>query len=230
MNSLYLLQTLDLAIAQIHTRLKEIESLLAGDEMVIQARSSLEAAENALKPWLTRSRDLDLEIKSVVQKGKNAESLLYGGTVHNHKELQDLEHEVAAHKKRQSQLEDEQLEVMLKIDESQAAVAKARQALEVAQAAWANSQSSLLMDKQKLEGELAGMESQRRQTAATIDAEQLTIYETLRPKKHGRAVSLLEGDTCTTCGVEQTSILAQQVRQSHGLVYCANCGRILIPA
>lgn len=230
MNSLYLLQTFDLGIAKIHARLKEIETLLAGDETVIQARSSLEAAETALKPWQARSRDLDLEIKTIVQKGKDAEGLAYGGTVHNRKELQDLEHEIAAHKKRQDQLESEHLEVMLKIDENQASVVKAKQALEVAQAAWVNAQASLLADKQKLEGELAGMESQRRQTAATIDAEQLKIYETLRPKKHGRAVSLLEEDTCTTCGVEQTSILAQQVRQSHSLVYCANCGRILIPA
>jgi predicted nucleic acid-binding Zn-ribbon protein len=229
MNSLYQLQTLDLAIAKMRTRLKEVETQLAGDESVIQARSSLEAAETALKPWLARSRELDLEIKSVAQKSKNAESLLYGGTVQNTKELQDLQHEIAAHKKRQGQLEDEQLEAMLKIDENQATIVTAGGALEVAQAAWASVQSSLLADKQKLEGELAGMESQRRQTAATVDAEQLKIYETLRPKKHGRAVSLLEGDTCVTCGVEQTSTLAQQVRQRHGLVYCANCGRILIP-
>jgi len=65
---LYQLQTLDLAIAQRRTRLEQIAVILGKDESVSRAQSQLDAADQALTPWQTRNRNLDLEIKSLIQK------------------------------------------------------------------------------------------------------------------------------------------------------------------
>jgi predicted nucleic acid-binding Zn-ribbon protein len=225
--SLYQLQTLDLAIAQRRTRLDQIGVILGQDESVAQAQSQLDAADQALTPWQTRNRNLDLEIKSLVQKIQLTEQSLYSGKITNPKELRDMETEIVSLKRRQSQLEDELLEAMVHIEDGQASVATAKAALNTAQAAWAGSQSDLLLEKKRLDGEVADLLAQRKQMAATIEPTALAKYEALRPKKRGQPVSLLKGDSCTLCGVEQTSQMSQQVRQGADLIYCASCGRIL---
>src|SRR5258707_1847009 len=224
---LYPLQTIDLAIAQRQGRLKEIETVLGQSDGVNQAKRGLESAEQALAPWQTRVRNLDLEIKSVAQKAQTTEQTLYSGRISNPKEMSDMQNEIGSLKKRQSQLEDELLEAMLHVEESQKSVADAQFSLKSAQAAWAGSQTDLLAEKQRLEAELTKFKTQRQQAAAGIDKDAPAKYEALRPKKSGQAVALINGDSCSVCGVEQTSQVAQQVRMGNQLVYCASCGRIL---
>jgi predicted nucleic acid-binding Zn-ribbon protein len=224
---LYRLQTLDLGIAQRRARLQEIEIVLGQDEAVRGARQRFEAADSALKPWQTRVRDLDLEIKSLAQKIQQTDRSLYSGKITNPKELQDMQEDIASLKRRQSQLEDELLEAMMKSEEGQTAVAEAQRQLNEAQAAWAGSQVDLLDEKQRLEKEVADWQAQRQQAAAAVDLASLSKYEALRPKKRGQAVALLKGDSCVLCGVEQTSRIVQQVRQGTQLIYCESCGRIL---
>src|SRR6266849_1968525 len=217
---LYHLQTIDLAIAQRQGRLKEVEAVLGQSDAVNAAKHGLESAEQALAPWQTRVRNLDLEIKSVAQKAQTTEQTLYSGRISNPKELADMQNEIGSLKKRQSQLEDELLEAMLHVEESQKSVADAQFTLKSAQAAWAGSQTDLLAEKQRLEAELAKFKTQRQQAATGIDKDALAKYEALRPKKRGQAVALINGDSCSVCGVEQTSQIAQQVRQGNQLVYC----------
>ncbi len=224
---LYRLQTVDLAIAQRRTRLGEIDAELGKDEQVAQARNRLETADRALKPWQARARDLDLEIKGLVQKIEQTDRALYSGKVSNPKELQDMQGELESLRRRQSQLEDELLEAMVRSDEGQAAVSEAQKTLQEAQALWAGSQSDLLLEKQRLERELVDLTERRTQAAAGAEPSSLAKYEALRPKKRGQPVALLNGDSCMTCGVEQTSMITQRVRQGNQLVYCESCGRIL---
>jgi len=224
---LYRLQTVDLAIVQRQNRLGEIEKVLGANDEVQAAQQQLQTADQSLAPWQTRSRNLDLEIKSIVQKIQSTEQSLYSGTVKNPKELRDMETEIDSLRRRQGQLEDEMLEAMVKVEDGQVAVADARQTLNDVQAKWAGSQTDLLDEKQRLESELEGLRGQRKQAAAAVEPASLTKYEALRPKKRGQAIALLQGDSCATCGVEQTSMIAQQVRQGTQLVLCASCGRIL---
>jgi predicted nucleic acid-binding Zn-ribbon protein len=224
---LHRLQIVDLAIAQRRSRLAEIEALLGKDESVAQARKQLEAAENALKPWQIRGRDLDLEIKGVVQKIQTTDQHLYSGKVSNPKELTDMQEEIASLKRRQSQLEDSLLEAMLQTEEGQAVAAEAQQALSAAEAAWAGSQTDLIDEKKRLETQLIDLDAKRQEAAQPVDPANLKKYEAMRQKRRGQVVALLQGDSCTLCGVEQTSMNAQQVRQGHQIVVCESCGRIL---
>src|SRR4051794_2767299 len=180
--ALYRLQTIDLAIAQKRTRLAEIDAILSKDETVASARKSLEAAEAVAKPWQTRTRDLDLEIKSVAQKIQTNDKTLYSGRVSNPKELQEMQEEIVALKRRQSQLEDELLDAMMHNEDSQAIVDEARQKLNDVQARWAGSQMDMLNEKQRLEKDVRDLEARRKEAAAAIDKASLTTYEQLRTR------------------------------------------------
>lgn len=224
---LYHLQQADQDIAQHHSRLKEIEALLSGDETIAQATRQLDDAQSALKPVQARSRELDLEIRSVMDKAKSADADLYGGRIRNPKALQELQEEIAALKRRQSQLEDDLLETMMLVEEHEAQVAVAQQALTDARAALASRQTELVDEQRRLQAELGEAEPEREAMAASIDPASLAVYEKLRPRFRGSVVAVLQPDGCSICGVEQTSVNAQNVRLGRTLAYCESCGRIL---
>ncbi len=224
---LYRLQTLDLTLAKHRTRLKEIETTLGQDERVQGARTALAAAEAALSTFQTRARDLDLENKSLSAKIKATESRLYSGAVTNPKELRDMQDEIASLQKRQAKLEDDNIESMLYVEQEQANVKAAQQTLAETLKTFASSQSTLIMEKGRLEVEEANYAERRKEAAAVVDPANLARYEALRVKKRGQAVALLKDESCATCGVEQTSVIGQQVRAGHQLILCNSCGRIL---
>lgn len=227
--TLYRLQTLDLAIAQRRARLKAIDAELGQNTAVNAARLALDEAEKGLRGAQTRARDLELEIKSVADKIVETDKTLYGGTVKNPKALAEMQEEVESLQRRQQALENTLLETMSEVESSQTATADARTALTQAQTEHAGSQTHLLEEQAMLESDLAKLNSQRDELLPTIDPTILNTYETLRGRKGGHAVSLLKEESCSRCGVEQTAMTISQVRQGKGLVYCNTCGRILAP-
>ncbi len=226
--ALYHLQTLDLAIAERRARLAEVESQLGVDEQVRAAEQTLTAAQAALTPWRNRVRDLELEIKSLGEKAATVEKRLYSGAISNPKELQDMQEEIASLRRRRAKLEDDLLEAMIAVENGQAACDEAARHVEWAQSAWSSEQQDLHREHAQLQQALADLRAQREAALCNISSESLTEYNALRPRKQGQAVAELVENTCKRCGVSQTSIKVQQVRQGHTLVHCDNCGRILV--
>jgi uncharacterized protein len=226
---LYRLQTIDQAIVQRRIRLKEITAALGHNEAVDQAQKQVDAALQALKPWQTRARDLDFEIKEIENKIKATEENLYSGRVTSPKALQELQTEIASLKRSQSKLEDQLLEAMVHTEEGQESLNAAQAALSGAQALYANLQIVLQAEKDRLEGELPHLQTQRKEAANGIDPTMLATYDAMRPKKSGNVVALLQDASCSLCRVEQTSSLVNKVQREKTLIYCAACGRILAP-
>jgi len=226
--ALYQLQTVDLAIAEKQTRLDEIDRLLGDDSVLRTAAQAVEDAQAALKPWTARSSDLDLEIKSLNAKMKAVDERLYSGRVKNPKELQDMQDEVAALKRRRATLEDDLLEAMIEVENHQALCAEASTRLADLQAEQETEQGDLRHEQQTLTGALADLKQQRQAALKPISAASLQIYQELRPVKQGQVVAPMIDTMCKTCGSTQTLTIAKQVRVGKELVYCTGCGRILV--
>jgi predicted nucleic acid-binding Zn-ribbon protein len=224
---LYQLQKVDLEIARRRARLREIDALLNNDETVVQALQALESANAALKPSQARARDLDLEIKSVAEKARSTDDDLYSGRIRSAKALQELQEEAAALKRQQSGLEDNLLETMMSVEEHQAAVTAALDALDTARAAQAGRQTELVEEQARLQAEAAQSDERRKAMAANIEAANLATYDKLRQRFRGQPVSLLVDEGCMICGVGQTSMNLKAVRSGRALTYCESCGRIL---
>jgi predicted nucleic acid-binding Zn-ribbon protein len=224
---LYGLQKVDLELGRHRARLKEIEAKLNGDETVARASKDLDDAQTALKPWQTRARDLDLEIKAVADKAKTTDDDLYSGRITSPKALQELQEEIAAIKLQQGTLEDNLLEVMMEVESHQGTVTGSQQALDDARAAFASQQTDLIDERGRLQADVARLEAQRKERAASIEPASIAAYDKLRQRFRGQPVAMLQPDGCSMCGVEQTSMNAQAARSGRTLVYCESCGRIL---
>ena len=224
---LYRLQAIDLAVTQRATRVQAINALLSDDEQIRQAQQTLDKAERALKPLQTRTLDLDLEIKTIVQKMKQSSDELYSGKLTSPKAMTELQEEIAALQRRQSQLEDELLDLMMHTDAGQSDVTDAQKALAQALETQEMAQGRLIAEKTQLETEIATLQAQRQEAASQIDPAGLKSYESLRPRKAGHPVALLKGNSCSACNIEQTSVVVQQVWAGKTLAICGSCGRIL---
>ncbi len=227
--ALYRLQEVDLDTAQTRRRLQEIAAALTDSSAVQAAQAQAEAARQALLPLRQRSRSLDLETQSNVEKTRTADERLYSGAVKNPKEMQDLQQEIDSLKKWRGELETQLLETIFATEEAEAALGEAEAALAQATAAWENAHRGLLAEQADLKSRLEHNRQRRERALSELTPESLRIYDTLKAKKHNQPIALMQGATCGICGVAQNMAVEREARQGFQLAYCTNCGRVLVP-
>ena len=72
------------------------------------------------------------------------------------------------------------------------------------------------------------MARERDELRARLSEVDLQVYDSLYESKKGRAVAHVKGSSCAACGYAIPSGLASRARMGEEIVYCANCGRILV--
>ena len=224
---LHLLQNVDLELEQKSERLAEVEASLGKSGKLLAARDALERSEKTLGSHRIRQRDLELEVEALDAKISSTEQRLYSGRVRNPKELASMQKEVRSLKRRRGQLEDKMLEEMIAIEESEAMVSEARQHLDQVETAWREEQDQYSAEHEDLLTHLASLREQRSEREGAVETADLQLYESLRQRKGGRAVAILQQGTCLVCGVAIPTSQAQQVRRGDELSFCPSCGRIL---
>jgi uncharacterized protein len=226
--ALYQLQQIELEAQQIQQRLAEIKTALGDNAAVQQAEADVHAIEEKLKPLRSKLRDLELETQSNSQKSKASEDRLYSGTVKNPKEMQDIQNEVDALKGRNTQLEEQTLDMMLNIEEVEDQLAQAEQTLAQTVSASEDENSDLVNEQKQLWARFEELKAQHQTAIANIKPEDHKMYETMKPRKGQRPVAVMQGRSCTACGVEQTLEIERAVKRRDSLVKCENCERILV--
>lgn len=227
--ALYRLQKLDLDIDAHRKRIRDIAAQLEQDTTLRQAQAAVQTLQDELRPNETRVKDLNLEIQTVSTQAKQFSDRLYGGSVSNPKELEDLQHKIDERKRRRATLEDNLLETMITVEELQAALSQANDHLTAVEATWNTEYAALSDESKRLKHELKVLKTEREAAEPEVNAANLELYQTLRAQKRGQAVAVLQGEACSVCRVGQTSNIVQQVRQSKDdIIYCSSCGRILV--
>jgi predicted nucleic acid-binding Zn-ribbon protein len=225
---LYELQNLDEELEHGQRRISEIGASLGETEALLQARRALAAAEEEHRTWMTRTRDLELEIESLENKISSSEKRLYSGSITNPKELSDIQSEVSSLKRRRSALEDELLEAMVYGDQVEATLEQCRATLEDAEAHWQADQTALQNEQRQLETRLEAVREERGKLRQSIDADDLAFYDKVRGRFGSITVTTLRDGVCGYCAVAPSSTKLKAIRSGRELLQCGNCGRILL--
>ncbi|MDY6874606.1 MAG: hypothetical protein SWK90_00150 [Chloroflexota bacterium] len=225
--NLYHLQCLDSEADMKQHRLAEIEAASRKDEPLRQARQALESAQSLTKKWALRQRDLELEIQGLSNKITRSEQRLYSGEVKNPKELADLQAKITSLKKRRQNLENDLLEAMIEREETETTQEQAQAHLDETQARWSAQIANLMNEQDALQENLAEIEQARVALLPSIEAGDLTVYQSLRRRKGGLAVVQVRDGACGGCGVAISPSLKWQLRQDTP-VYCSNCERLIV--
>ena len=224
---LYRLQQIDSQLDQKRNRLREIEAALAENEAVRRAMQRLKTADEHLERERKQLRRAEEEVQALRVKIEQTESTLYGGSVRNPKELQDLQNESAALRRYLTVLEDRQLEEMLAVEEAEEQHTLAAEALETVQKSTAAANANFIEEQADLTKDVARQEAERQATASSIPEPDIRLYEVLRVQRNGIAVAKVVDKTCAACGSTLTAALLSSARSPHKLTRCATCGRIL---
>lgn len=227
--ALYELQDIDLKLLQSQKRLQQIEQQLADNAAVQAAQRKVNQAEETLKPLQVQLKDLELQLKSTRSKRQTTEDRLYSGSVSNPKELQDMQQEIASLNKRDNDLEDKMLELMMEIEDATTTLDTATSRLEQVVADNTAENADLVNERQELQQSVSDLRDKRDKKAATIKEDALAIYNAMRPKTGNRPMAKLTSEnSCSMCGVQQNMMATKEIKRGDSLVKCNNCNRILV--
>ncbi len=224
----YRLQQLDSDIDAKTARLAAVTAALGQRDTVDALKSAFEQTQAALSEARSRQRDLEWELEQTKQKLAQVEKKMYGGSVTNPRQLDDLRQESEHLRRRRGELQDLILDAMMVVEELEGQTGTQHEVWTGAELAWAEEQEALHAEEIALREELAALRTERREQAARLDAAGLDKYERLRAKKNGLAVVPLLGTTCVGCRLSLPSADVQKVRADAVVNFCPHCGRILV--
>ena len=217
---------------QLGHRLKNLPVIKLLDEKVIAhatARDLCIAAEtekNDIKHELSRS---EVDVEQVVSRIERDQKRLEAGQG-TPKELEQLQHELVSLEKRRSELEEVELEVMMRIDGLDAridALASERDALD-------KEIASLRVEKEQAISEIESMmkktEQDRSELASSVEPELLALYEKVRGSADGIGAARLHNGQCEGChlALNAAEVTRLKALPDDEVVRCEECRRILI--
>jgi uncharacterized protein len=230
-------------------RLLDIQALDSETQRATHRRSSLpalasiaglEEKEKALKDDLvartTEVSDLRREVTKAeddvqsvrARSDRDAARLQSGqGTP---KDLQALQSEIETLAKRQSDLEDVELDAMERLEAAEAALATIKAEIDEIH----TQVDSLAVERDEafveIDAELARLEAERTPLLEGLDQDLLDLYEKLKASHGGVGAAVLKAGQCTGCHVQlDNGTLSSIASMSEDAVLrCEECGRILV--
>ena len=175
-------------------------------------------------------RKADADVDLVRQRSAKDRQLLDSGTIHDAKQLVNLQHELESLARRQSDLEDVELEVMERLEQAQ------------------HRRDALAAERVSLEAEIAEATALRDAALASLSAEEqaasqaraaivggvpgdlLTLYDKLRADNAGIGAAALHRGRCEGCRIELTPVDLERIRSAppEEVLRCEECRRILV--
>ena len=224
---LYRLQQVDSQIDHAQSRLKAIRQTLENDAELRAAIEQASLADNHLMEAERLFKQAEVEVEKQRLKLQQTEASLYGGLVHNPKELQDLQKEVGALKRHLETLEDRELEAMQVVENTEKNKQEAKATIERVSANRGNQFRELTNESEGLNKDLERFSSERSAVVNDLASQAIQTYEQLRKLRRGIAVTIVSDSSCAACGTTLTASQQQSARSTSQLFYCPSCGRIL---
>jgi predicted nucleic acid-binding Zn-ribbon protein len=219
------LQETDLALRSNEQAQARTGSQLGESREIARVKTRLADEKDRLEELTHQQHSLEWEVDDLSIKVASIEEKLFGGRIHNPKELANLQRENEEVKARQSQLEDRVLELMDQAETTTTAVQTSTAELVRMEEEWRDQQQRLATELAQLKDSHADLTQKRAVQVAQIESATIEIYQQLQAQK-GTAVARVEQGTCRGCQITLPTTELQQVRGG-GLVRCSNCGRIL---
>jgi predicted nucleic acid-binding Zn-ribbon protein len=176
-----------------------------------------------------RIRKLEAEIEQVRARCRRDNDRLESGSAAA-RELESLQHEVAALGRRQAELEDTELELMEEREEADAAATAARDALAVAEKGLADAQARRDAAFAEIDASASGRTADRDGLAAGLPADLLGLYEKIRAASAGIGAAPLRARRCGGCRLDLAGVDLSAVRNApeEEVLRCEECRRILV--
>jgi len=224
---LYAVQQADLELARLQEALAGLDT---GEELAAEAAGAEAELEELRRQHRASEKDhtdRELELETLEEKRARFQAQLYGGTVRNPRQLEDLQNEVAMLSREKGKVEDRLLELMesLELERSQIGAASAH--LKELQERLAAVRAKHETTGARLRQEIADLEAEREARAAGVDRQLLRRYEQIRARQGNLGLVRITGNTCPGCHITFPSEVLKSIKAGRPDLTCESCGRLL---
>jgi uncharacterized protein len=222
----------DVALTQLAHRQKnlpEVAAVAAAEEAERALSADVVRAETDVKDLGREVKRLESDVDTVRQREAKDQRLLESGSV-SPKEMTNLQHELDSLKRRQSDLEDQELELMQRLEDAEGTLAAARSGLERARADRERAEQQRDDALADIADGTQRHQAARDEVATKISAPLLSLYDRIRAQTGSTGAAMLQARACQGCRLELYGNELAAVRNAdpHEVVRCENCGRILV--
>ena len=227
------LQTVDTALAQLGHRRRTLpeHGLIAKLKTRHSALASdLIAAETTISDLELEQAKAETDLDPVRERLSRNQVRIANGTVPDPKALSSMVEEVSHLKKRISDLEDAELDVMEQLE----AAVTARETLRGRMAQVDNDLVETIAERDRqlaaLDGEMGGLRAERAVLVPLIPTDLLTLYDRIGASHGGVGAAELRQRRCTGCQLEinAADLRTFSAAPEDEVLRCEECGRILI--
>ncbi len=226
------LQQLDSDLIQIKHKIATLPIARQFEDLsreLIAKRDLLVAAQTErddIKHELSRA---EVDVEQVVSRIEKDEKRLASG-LGSPKELEQLQHELGSLAKRRAELEDVELEIMVRVEGVDSRIKELEEECKSLEIRLADLKSKKEEELASLESSMASTNEARSDLAPKIDAELLALYEKIRASGDGVGAAKLAANQCTGCHLTMNAAELTRVKSlaDDEVVRCEECRRILI--
>jgi predicted nucleic acid-binding Zn-ribbon protein len=233
LHALLAVQELDTQADQLRHRRGHLPERARLDEVTTElaAVESAGAAASAQRDDLRRRQAaLEADLADVERRMTDLDRQMRSGMVTAPRDLQAMSAQIEAMKRRRSDLEDAELEVLEALDPVEASVTELEERWAVLDREASELREIVAGAEVGIDADLAAVVAARRDAAAPIPAELMASYERLRQRLGGVGAAALVGASCGGCHLTLSAGELDRIRRlpPDAMVTCEQCGRILI--
>lgn len=175
-------------------------------------------------------KKVDADVEQAKARRKRDQDRIDQGLITNPKDLERMQHEMVSLERRVTSLEDDELEVMGRLEDAQRdldALSGQLAAADERLAELAASRDAKLTD---IDAELGRIVSEREAEVEGLPADLLALYEKVRAHKGGVGAAKLHQRRCTGCqlGIDNAELAVIAASPSDLVIRCEECSRILV--
>lgn len=227
------LQEKDTRISQLDHRaatLPEAVQLAELETRIARVRDERIAAETIADDLKVEQSRADGDVEQVRARARHDQELLDSGTINDSKQLQNLQHELESLARRQSELEDVELEIMERVEGADAAVRVLSEELDARTGERDALAEQVRAALEEISIERAMTVNERTAIADAVPADLLALYEKIRLDAGGVGAAHLHRGRCEGCRLQlpPNEIEALRATAADEVVRCEECRRILV--
>lgn len=173
---------------------------------------------------------VDADVEAVKARRSRDQQRMDQGLISNPKDLERMTHELASLERRIGDLEDDEIEVMERLEEAQARLESL-----TSQAAATDRRLADLVDARdtktaEFDAQIAGLETEREPLATDLPADLTALYDRLRSAKAGIGAAELRARQCGGCrlSLDPAELAIIKAAPEDDVVRCEECQRILV--
>ena len=226
------IQNFDFATSTLNNKAANLPEIAQVSQLTIKqnnARDLRIAAETELSDVKRELARAEGDVEQIVTRINRDEARMASGQGAA-KELEQLQHELGTLATRRSELEEVELEIMMRVD----GIKERIETLKSEEAALGLEVANLEISKENaltvIGSDISAIGEDRKRTAASVSPELLALYEKIKAGNNGTGAAALVGNQCKGCHLTLNTVELQRISglPEDELVRCEECRCILV--